>query len=538
MVYGSDATRATALRTFGGGKLKSQLSEVGELLPFNSDGLTMANDARRVPDTELFLAGDIRANENVELTAMQTLFVREHNRIATDMARSQPSLTDEQIYQRTRAIVIAELQAITYNQWLPALVGSVSPYRGYKPTVDPSISNEFSTASYRLHSSINDDVEFFDNEGRPKSFEYVNDAGATVSVEGGIALSEAFSNPTLFKQTGVDGILKYAGSTKAEEFDTQLVESLRNFLFGAPGQGGLDLASLNIQRGRDHGLADYNSIRVAHGLPRLTSFAQITSDTELQVKLAELYGNVNNIDAWVGLLAEDHARGASVGPTSQRIIADQFQRVRDADRYWYERVFRGRQLADLQRTTLEDVIARNTGVTSLQENVFFFKAEVGGQVYLDANNNKIQDQRERAVPQVTIELLNDAGEVIDQTATDRTGRYNFKSVPETGDFQVRVVLTTGMVATSSAVLDAHVVSGNIRVGNLNFGIRPAGSSAFSGASMQFGPTDPNQDDGGFPVGSTDMAIPQILDLEKLAKQREGSGRFTALDQFFAGLRTR
>ncbi len=104
---------------------------------------------------------------------------------------------------------------------------------------------------------VNDDVEFFDNEGRPITFDYIDDYGNTTTVEGEIALFDAFFNPTMFKQTGVDGILKYAASTHAEEIDNQLVDSLRNFLFGQPGQGGLDLASLNIQRGRDHGLADY-----------------------------------------------------------------------------------------------------------------------------------------------------------------------------------------------------------------------------------------------------------------------------------------
>src|SRR5262249_10516491 len=190
-----------------------------------------------------------------------------------------------------RATVIAEIQAITYNEWLPALLGTgaLKPYRGYDPNVNPGIANEFSTAAFRLHTTINDDVEFFDDDGRPITFTYY-DQGQTVTVDGEVALSEAFSNPTLFEQTGVDGMLKYAASTHAERLDNQVVDSLRNFLFGQPGQGGLDLASLNIQRGRDHGLADYNSVRAAYGLPRVTSFAQITSDATLQQKLKDLYG--------------------------------------------------------------------------------------------------------------------------------------------------------------------------------------------------------------------------------------------------------
>jgi peroxidase len=151
-----------------------------------------------------------------------------------------------------------------------------------------------------------------------------------------------------------------------------LIGSLRNFLFGPPGAGGLDLASLNIQRGRDHGLADYNAARKAYGLPEVKNFSEITKNTELQKKLKDLYGNVNNIDLWVGGLSEDHVVGSSVGPTFRKIIADQFERLRDGDRYWYQRVFSGDALAQIENTKLSDVIKRNTWITKLQDNVFFF----------------------------------------------------------------------------------------------------------------------------------------------------------------------
>jgi hypothetical protein len=79
-----------------------------------------------------FLAGDVRVNENVEPTSIQTLFAREHNRLADQIARNNPALTDEPIYQRARALVGAEIQVITYKQWLPALLGpsSLPSYAG------------------------------------------------------------------------------------------------------------------------------------------------------------------------------------------------------------------------------------------------------------------------------------------------------------------------------------------------------------------------------------------------------------------------
>jgi hypothetical protein len=361
MVYGSDANRAAALRTFVGGALKTS---AGNLLPFNTGGLENANDAHIYADNQLFLAGDIRANENVELTSIQTLFMREHNQLAAAIAAANPRLTDEQIYQRARRIVAAEVQVITFREFLPALLGSgaLRPYAGYNPDVNAGLATEFSTAAFRIgHTLINDDVEFLDNDG--------------AEVRDGLSLAYAFFNPAPVIEVGPDPLLKYLATDNAQEVDTQLVDGLRNFLFGPPGAGGLDLASLNIQRGRDHGLADYNTVRTAYGLTVVTAFSQITADTAMQAKLAALYGDVNSIDLWVAGLAEDHLAGSSVGQTFSRIIARQFERFRDGDRFWYERIFTGRQLAALRATRLSDVIRRNTTITKLQDNVFFYNPD-------------------------------------------------------------------------------------------------------------------------------------------------------------------
>ncbi|HEX8204004.1 MAG TPA: peroxidase family protein, partial [Isosphaeraceae bacterium] len=335
-VYGSDAATAEKLRTHVGGRLKTSPGADGvigtsdDLLPLNTSSffttgtLPMANDAHRVPDDALFAAGDVRANENIELTSLHTLFVREHNRLADALRRANPRLDDEAIYQMARAQVIGELQAITYNEWLPALLGprALPAYRGYDPTVNPGIATEFSTAAFRFgHSQLGDDVEFLDDNGLPVVDE--------------VPLSDAFFNPPLLTANGIDPILKYLASDPSSEVDPTVVTSVRDFLFGPPGSGGLDLASLNIQRGRDHGLADYNTIRAAYGLPRVTSFAQITADVAVQDKLRALYGTVDDIDAWVGALAEDHVAGGSTGPLIRAVLADQFARLRDGDRFWY-----------------------------------------------------------------------------------------------------------------------------------------------------------------------------------------------------------
>lgn len=397
VIYGSDAERAASLRTFQGGLLATS---DGNLLPYGDDGF--------------FLAGDIRANENAALISMQTIWMREHNRIATELAIEDPGLTDEQLYQQARQIVSAELQAITFNEFLPALFGSnaISSYQGYDPTVDPSIANEFSTAAYRFgHTMLSSELLRLDENGNTAD-------------EGNLALLNAFFNPSEVENNGVDSLLRGLTVNLAQEIDNQVVDDVRNFLFGPPGSGGFDLASLNIQRGRDHGLSDYNSTRVALGLDAVQSFSDITSDPDVAARLEQLYGTVDNIDLWVGGLAEDHLPGSSMGETFSFIIIDQFQRLRDGDRFWYENVFSGKALDEINGTTLADVIERNSDVSGLQENVFF--APTVMQI----------DLAETGTTDVTIRVTDGNLEVVDNRTRRVIGTQPLDSVE-------RLMLTSG-----------------------------------------------------------------------------------------------
>ncbi|MCB9838139.1 MAG: peroxiredoxin [Phycisphaeraceae bacterium] len=365
-VYGSDGVRNTALRELSGGRMATS---AGNLLPYNTGGLDNAQGAGAASD--YFLAGDVRSNEQAGLTSMHTLWVREHNYWADRIASETALGTDEEIFQAARKIVNAEMQAITYNEWLPALTGaSLDPYTGHNLAIDPSISNEFSTAAFRIgHSMLSSTLRRMD------------DSGATIGM-GNLALQDAFFNPTNITDTGIEPILKGLASQGAQEIDNKVVDDVRNFLFGPPGAGGFDLASLNIQRGRDHGLADYNTMRVDYGLAPISDFTDITSDTAVSDALASVYANVDEIDPWVGMLAETHVSGSSMGELMQVIILDQFERLRDGDRFFYLNPDDpcdlggllsdlGMTVSDLDSTLLSEVLGRNTGFTSFQENVFF-----------------------------------------------------------------------------------------------------------------------------------------------------------------------
>lgn len=367
-VYGSDEERANWLRTFENGKLKT--SE-GNFLPFN----TISGEKEDTVDpfapfmllegtipVRHFIAGDLRANEQPGLTCLHTLFVREHNRICEDLILQHPNWTDEQIYQMARKWVGGIIQNIVYQEFLPALGIEISEYQSYSPTTNPSIFNIFSAGAYRLgHSLVNEQIIRLEDSGDSLIF-------------GSVHIKDAFFNPLVItEEGGIAPFFKGMATQRQQAFDTKVVGTLRNFLFGAPGAGGLDLVSLNIERGRERGLADYNTIRQNFNLPQIQNFAHITQNPQTENALREIYQNVFDIDPWVGMLAETPMEGKTVGELIHIILKEQFEALRDGDRFYFENdsAFTSSEKQQIKSTTLADIILRNTSLTQIQENVFF-----------------------------------------------------------------------------------------------------------------------------------------------------------------------
>lgn len=352
MVYGSDADTAAALRD-------------GAKLRLTNDGLLLETENG-------VLAGDVRAAENVALTSLQTLFAREHNRLVDALAKEDPALSEDELFAAARMRVEAEVQAITYNEWLPLLVGddALDRYRGYDPDVNPGISVEFSTAAYRFgHSLLSADLERLEEDGSDIS------AGA-------LALREAFGNPgAIGAGGGIDPMLRGLAGSSAQELDTHIVEDVRSFLFSeTPGSPGLDLAAINIQRGRDLGVASYNELREGLGLEPADSFADITSDAALAAELEAIYGDVDLVDAWIGGLAEDAHGGGMLGELFATIVIGEFERVRDGDPFWSQADggLSRSETRDIWDRTLSDVILDNTDIVALQDVSFLTFERIGG----------------------------------------------------------------------------------------------------------------------------------------------------------------
>jgi hypothetical protein len=343
-VYGSDRRRARVLRGRKG---------TGELA--TSDGGMMPFNRKRLPnapsnDPSFFLAGDFRANEQVALAAIHTVFVREHNHWAAVVREAEPDLPGRKVYELARAIVGAEMQAITYREFLPLLLGPapLAPYEGYDPTVDASIANEFTTAAFRVgHTLLPTALLRVGRDLEPLE-------------EGPLALRDAFFKPEAIAGQGLDAVLRGLKAQPAQEIDVQIIDDVRNFLFGPPGAGGFDLTALNIQRGREHGLPTLNGTRAGYGLPPYASFAEVTPDPAAQAALSEVYASVDEIDLWVGGLVEPHHRGGMVGETFYTIMRDQFERLRDGDRFWYESYLPPDWVRLVNKQTLSRVLRRNT----------------------------------------------------------------------------------------------------------------------------------------------------------------------------------
>jgi hypothetical protein len=318
--------------------------------------------------------------------------MREHNRIVDRIAATQPGLSANEQYYLARKIVGAEIQAVTYNEFLPALLGGNAPAAqaySYQPGVDGSITNSFAHAAFRFgHSTLNSNMLLANNSG---------------AVTGSLAFNQAHFAPNQITNNPgmIDQVLMGASLQTSQEVDLKLVDSIRNVMFGPPGAGGTDLAAVDIQRGRDHGLPDYNELRFAYGLSKLTNFNQLPANSALRQALASTYSsNINNIDAFVGILAEDHLAGSSMGALGTAIIKGQFERSRDGDRFFYLGAAVGlyengalkpeiAAIVNLNTVTLSDIIMANTGLTSLAEDLFFAPQTVAGDFNHDGFVNSL-----------------------------------------------------------------------------------------------------------------------------------------------------
>uniref|UniRef100_H2Z0Z3 EGF-like calcium-binding domain-containing protein n=1 Tax=Ciona savignyi TaxID=51511 RepID=H2Z0Z3_CIOSA len=378
-VYGSSDSLSNKLRNLstdeGLMRVNSIYKDVGnrEYLPFDPSKACV-QDSRDVSGIKIncFHAGDGRVSEHLTLSTIHTLWVREHNRIARELRTLNPHWNGEILYQETRKIIGAYHQVVNWKEYLPKIIGAtgmamMGTYSGYKPSENPSVSNVFATAAFRFgHATISPMFRRLD--------ESYNDHPQYPT----ILLHNAFFSPwRMIREGGADPILRglIGKPAKLVRPLEMMHDELREKLFALENRVALDLASLNLQRGRDHALPLYNDWREECGLPRADNFSQIASEIsskELRDKLEALYKHPGNIDLWLAGLAEDFTLDSRNGKVFTCLISRQFKFLRNGDKFYYENpgVFTTPQLTALQKLTFARVICDNSGLTQISRDVF------------------------------------------------------------------------------------------------------------------------------------------------------------------------
>lgn len=367
MIYGKTQEETNNLRAFMEGKLKTSIVDGGHFLPQNQNagGCQIPRDKQQ-QGSLCFSAGDSRVNVQANLVVIHTLFLRYHNWVASQLARVNPHWDDETLFQEARRIVIAQIQMVTYNEFLPVVLGdNVMSTKGlkvqdngyansYDENTNAQILSSFATAAYRMHTLI------------PKTLQFMDGRGKSV---GQVDLSETFNNPSIVYESGAyTSLLNGLISQSAADFDQFFSNQVSNHMFRPFGRSsGIDLVAVNIQRGRDHGLPSYNKMRNVCGLPPISSWQELSSVMRpgAAEALRSVYASVGDIDLFIGGVSEQSLPNSLVGPTFSCILSEQFRRLKDGDRFWFENgpntspyPFTQEQLAELRKTSLAKIICQ------------------------------------------------------------------------------------------------------------------------------------------------------------------------------------
>ncbi|XP_065216127.1 peroxidase-like [Planococcus citri] len=342
-IYGLDKEKSNSLRSFRDGLLKTQTNENNKTFLINVQNSTGVCDLPK-PSDVCYLAGDAaRVNLNTEIAASQIMFLRLHNKLATDLHRLHANWSDEIIFQEARRIVIAIVQHITYNEYLPVLLGSTyveknnlapqkSGYaKGYNSSINPSSISEFVAAAFRsLHSTIVGNISMM-RENR--------------TVSSTVQLADHADRAGIILQTkdNFDYFLRGLISQPQNDQDKFCTAEITNSIFhlknkDSTKRNGIDLVSIDIHRGREYGVPPYSTMRRVCGLPSVNKFEDLKDVMEADKisQLAQVYSSVHDIDYFVGGLLEKKLPGTLTSPSFHCVIAEAFYRYKFADRFFYE----------------------------------------------------------------------------------------------------------------------------------------------------------------------------------------------------------
>ncbi|XP_068131700.1 dual oxidase 1-like isoform X2 [Hyperolius riggenbachi] len=380
-IYGHSHSWCDALRSFSEGKLASGSDR---MFPREADDmLTMWRPPHHYDLSKASLGiygfGNPRANENPYLQAQSIVWFRYHNYLADEFAAKHSHWSDEDIFHHARKWVTATYQNIVMYEWLPVfLQKDVLPYRGYNQHVDSSLTNEFQAVVQFISSMVPPGIYVRD---RTCGFMNASDGGTwPIFRLCKCYWSKEYQNITTLDNT--DELLFGMASQIAEHEDNVVVEDLRDYWYGSLKYSRADYISNSIQRGRDFGLCCYNHAREYFGLKTITSWQDINpklyqENRKLFDDLAALYDNdINKLELLPGAMLES---SGDPGELLTAIALDQFQRLRDGDRFWFENsrngLFTADEIARIKNISFHDVILAVTSaeVGDIQRDLFTWR---------------------------------------------------------------------------------------------------------------------------------------------------------------------
>ncbi len=423
-----------------------------------------------------YIAGDGRVNENFGLTSVHHVFHEEHNyqvgnfeaalhreaistgnfdnlhsfqvNMSAQGGTTDPVTGDyktasgaiawdlDKMFNAAKLIVEMEYQHAAVDQYARNVTPNIQEFVGYSPDKDPSVTLEYAQAAFRFgHSTLRETIDTMDVGG-----------GLTAKIMG-YALRDAFLNPDKYAGIGPSAILQGMTHQQMNEVDEIVTPALNQGLLGQA----LDLAAINIARGRDLGIPTLNDFRGALGMLKYTSWNDFGQNMQHPDNLVNFiaaysfdgdaakaaavmalvnglgsaagYANeaaglalagtlglansttadlaaattqafaflegdqlhaggagtqlgdgalaFNQIDTWLGGLAEIHQPGGLLGETFDKVFVAQIESLMDGDRFYYLFRLAGQQFADeVGGGQLKDIVERNTGLTHLNGNIF------------------------------------------------------------------------------------------------------------------------------------------------------------------------
>ncbi|KFM58424.1 Chorion peroxidase, partial [Stegodyphus mimosarum] len=369
--YGVNEEAAKSLRAFDGtGKL---LTQPGNLMPKRVKAEKDIN-CRMKFKKYCFESGDSRGNQHTILASLHTLFVREHNRIATEMKILNPNWDEETLFQEARKLVNAIMQSIVYKEFLPLLLGPtrMSDFdlwfntSHYNSSVNPQQFEEFNTAAYRLHSTLNSAL-------------YENETHSVVN------LRDTFMVQQPIHEGSFGRFFKGASKFPAHKYGRHHVVDATKYLYKSPEKlFGPDIQTVNIYRGRDHGMPPYIKLLAycTNNEVIVKTFEDLNQvmDPEEVKLLKQHYKDVADIDLIIGLQMEYNDATSALPPTGACINAIQFKNLKEGDRFFFTHTglpnsFSREKIEAIHNASLSRLICDNTDVKEMQANAMLTPSE-------------------------------------------------------------------------------------------------------------------------------------------------------------------